>query len=63
MVLQCKSKTSLFELFESYAGGMVPEVAIQTRPPTLLPVHSSQPDLVNKKRKQNWKDKDIVEEG
>ena len=63
MVLQRKSKTSLLELFKSYAGGTVPEMAIQTRPSTPLPAHSSQPDLTNKKRKQNRKDKDIVEEG
>ena len=55
MVLQRKSKTSLFELFEPYAGGTVPEVAIQTRPPTPLPVHFSQPDLA--------KEKDIVKKG
>ena len=62
MVLQHKSKTSLLELLESHARGMVHEVAIQTRPPT-LPTHSSQPNLTNKKRKQDQNGKDIVEEG
>lgn len=29
MVLQCKQRTSLFELLESHAGGATPEVAVQ----------------------------------
>ena len=41
----------------------MPEVAIQTKPPTPLPAHSSQPNLADKKRKQDRKGKDIVEEG
>ena len=53
MVLQCKAKTSLLELLESHVEGIVPEVAIQTKPPTPLPTQSSQPDLANKKRKRD----------
>ena len=34
MVLQRKSKISLLELLESYVGGTVPKVVIQTKPPT-----------------------------
>ena len=36
-VLQHKAKTSLLELLEYHAGGNAPEVAIQTKPPTLPP--------------------------
>ena len=50
MVLQCKAKTSLLE---SHVEGIVPEVAIQTKPPTSLPTQTSQPDLANKKRKRD----------
>ena len=63
MVLQRKSKTSLLELFESHAGGLVPEVAIQIRPPTPLPAHTSQPKPVDKKRKRDKNGKDVAEEG
>ena len=51
MVLQRKPKTSLLKLFESHAGRLVPEVAVQTRPPTPLPTHTSQLEPTNKKRK------------
>ena len=50
MVLQCKAKTSLLE---SHVEGIVPEVAIQTKPPTSLPTQTSKPDLANKKRKRD----------
>ena len=60
MVLQCKAKTSLLE---SHVEGIVPEVAIQTKPPTSLPTQTSQPDLANKKRKRDWKGKNIAKEG
>ena len=63
MVLQRKSKTSLLELLESHVGGTVLEVAIQTRPPTPLPAHCSQPNPADNKRKRDRKGKDIVEEG
>ena len=63
MVLQKKPKMSLLELLESYAGGSVPEVAIQTRPPTPLPIHTSLLELADKKRKWDKKGKDVVEEG
>ena len=36
-VLQHKAKTSLLELLEYHTGGNAPEVAIQTKPPTLPP--------------------------
>lgn len=62
MVLQRKYKTSLLELLESYAGGTVPKVAIQTRPSNPLPAQTSQPDLANKKRKLDRKRKDVDEE-
>ena len=51
MVLQRKAKTSLLELLKSHAGGIVPEVAIQTKPPTPLPAQTSQPDPTGKKMK------------
>ena len=63
MVLQHKSKTSLLKLLESHAGGLVPNVAIQTHPPTPLPAHTSQPKLVDKKSKRDKKGKDVAEEG
>ena len=53
MVLQCKAKTSLLELLEFHVEGIVPKVAIQTKPPTSLPTQTSQPDLANKKRKRD----------
>ena len=63
MVLQRKSKISFLELLESYVGGTVPKVVIQTKPPTPLLAQTSQPDPVDKKRKQDQKGKDVVEEG
>lgn len=51
IMLQRKPKTSLLELLESQAGGLVPEVVVQTRPPTPLPAHTSQPEPADKKRK------------
>ena len=63
MVLQRKPKTSLLELLESHARRLVPEVAVQTRPPTPLPTHTSQLEPTDKKRKWDWKGKDVVEEG
>lgn len=63
MVLQRKQKTSLLELLESHAEGSVPEVAIQTKPPTPFPTHTSEPNPANKKRKWDQKGKDVVEEG
>lgn len=54
---------SILEIFESHAGGSVPEVAVQTKPPTSLPAHTSQPDSTEEKRKQDRKGKDVVEEG
>ena len=63
MVLQRKLKTSLLELLESHAGGFVPEVAIQTRPPTPLLVHTSPFEPVDKKRKRDKKGKEVAKEG
>lgn len=63
MVLQRKTKTSLLELLKSYAGGSIPKVAIQTRPPTPLPLHTSPSESADKKRKQDKKGKKVVEEG
>lgn len=63
MVLQRKPKTSLLELLESHAGGSVPEVAVQTRPPTPFPTYTSQPKLAEKKRKRDRESNDVVEEG
>lgn len=54
---------SILELLESHAGGSVPEVAVQTKPPTSLLAHTSQPDPAEEKRKQDRKGKDVVEEG
>ena len=63
MVLQRKTKTSLLELLKSYAEGSIPKVAIQTLPPTPLPLHTSPSELADKKRKQDKKGKKVVEEG
>jgi len=63
MVLQRKPKTSLLELLESHVVGSVPEVAIQTRPPTPLLVHTSVLEPTNKKRKWDRKGNDVVEKG
>nr|POE77057.1 hypothetical protein CFP56_71519 [Quercus suber] len=53
MLLQHKAKTSLLKLLESHTGGTVPEVAIQTKPLTPFLAQTSQPDLVDKKRKRD----------
>ena len=63
MVLQRKTRTSLLDLLESHAGGNVPKTTIQTKPSTPPFTQVPQPDLVNKKRKQDQKDKEVVEEG
>nr|POE57240.1 hypothetical protein CFP56_01893 [Quercus suber] len=63
IVLQRKPKTILLKLLESYAEGSVPEVTIQTRPPTPLPVHTSPSEPVDKRRKRDRKGKDVAEEG
>ena len=44
-------------------GGSIPEVAIQTRTPTPLPVHTSPSELVDKKRKRDKKGKKVAEKG
>ena len=54
---------SLLELLESHVVGSVPEVAVQTRPPTSLLVHTSVLELANKKRKWDRKGNDVVEKG
>ena len=41
MVPQRKQKTNLFELLESHVGGSVLEVAVQPRPLTPIPTHTS----------------------
>lgn len=41
MVLQRKKNTSLLELLESHVGWFTPEIAVQPRPPTPLPTHTS----------------------
>lgn len=53
----------MLELLESHAEGSMPEVAIQTKPPTPFPTHTFEPNPANKKRKWDQKGKDIVEEG
>ena len=63
MVLQRKPKMSLLELLESHLVGSVPEVAVQTQPPTPLLVHTSVLELANKKRKWDRKGNDVVEKG
>ena len=63
MVLQRKKKTSLLELLESHTGGFTLDIAIQTQPPTPLPVHTFSPKQANKKRKMDKKGKDVAEEG
>ena len=40
----------------------MPEVVIQTKPPTPFPAHPSQLDLADKKRKRDQKGQDVVEE-
>ena len=57
MVLHRKKNTSLLELLESHVGGSTPEVAIQPRPPTPLPTHSSSFEQLEKKRKRKKKRK------
>ena len=51
MVQQRKPKTSLLELLKSHTRGSMPEVAVQTRPFTPLPVHTSPSKPTEKKRK------------
>lgn len=63
MVLQRMLKTGLLELLGSHAGGFTPAVAVQTRPPTPLPIHSSHFEPAGKKRKRHKKGKDVFEEG
>ena len=63
MVLQRKPKTSLLKLLESHEEESIPRVAIQTWPPTPLPVHTSPSKPTDKKRKWDRKGKDLVEEG
>ena len=57
MVLHRKKNTSLLELLESHVGGSTPEVAIQPRPPTPLPTHTSLSERPEKKRKMKKKRK------
>ena len=61
MVLQRKN-TSLLELLESQAGGSMPEVAIQPRPPTPLPTCTSFVEPPKKKRMREKKGKETSEE-
>lgn len=65
MVLQCKPKASLLELFKSHAGGSAPDVAVQTQAPTPPSDHTSSPPFrqVDKKRKRNNKGKNVFEQG
>lgn len=63
MVLQRKPNISLLKLLESHAWGYVLEVAIQTRPPTPFPIHTSRYELADKKKKQDRKGKEVAEEG
>ena len=62
-MLHRKAKRSLLELLESHEGGIVLEVAIQTKPSTPLLAQTSQPDPADKKRKRDLKGKDVAEEG
>jgi len=63
MVLQRKPKMSLLELLKSHAGRSMPEVAVQTRPSTPLPVHTPSFEPAEKKIKWDRRSKDVVEEG
>lgn len=63
MVLQHMVKTGLLELLGSHVGGFTPVVAVQTRPPTHLPIHSFHFKPADKKRKRHKKGKDVFEEG
>ena len=62
MVLQRKTKTSLLELLKSYAKRFIPKVAIQTRPSTPFPLHTSPFESADKKRKRDKKGKKVVED-
>lgn len=53
----------MLELLESHIRGPVPDVTIQTRPPTTLPAHTSPSKPANKKMKWDKKGKDVVGEG
>lgn len=63
MVFQCKKNTSLLELLESHARGSTLEVAVQNRPPTPLFAITSPFEPVNKKRKGDTKDKEMLVKG
>ena len=62
MGLQCKPRTSFFDLLESQAEGNVPEKAVQPKPSNLPPTQVSQPELADKKRKRDQKGTKIMEE-
>lgn len=62
MVLQHKTRLSLWDLMESQVGGNVLEKAIQTKPPTPPSIQALRPDPANHKRKRDKKSKEMVEE-
>ena len=51
------------ELMKSQVGGKAPEAAAQTKLPSLPTVHDPQQEIVDKKRKQEQKGKEVMEEG
>lgn len=57
MLLQYKTRSSLYELLESHARGNLPGKAAQTKPPTPLSTQAPQPDPVDKKSKRHPKGK------
>lgn len=59
MVLQRKTRSSLWDILESHVGGNVPETTIQTKPPTPPSAQVPHPDLTDKKYQ---KGKKVVEE-
>ena len=62
MKLQCKPKTSLLDLLESYVRGNAPKTAVQPKPTTLPSTKFFQTDLADKKRKRDSKGKEVMEE-
>ena len=58
----CKPKTRLLDLLESHTGGNVLERIVQPKPATLPSTQVSQTNLTHKKRKQDQKGKEVIEE-
>ena len=61
-MLQHKTRLSLLDLLESHVGGNVLETAIQTKSPTPTFAQVPHPDPAYKKRKWDYKGKEVVEE-